>query len=60
MSKGEDQVGFVRSKDLRQTKMKEEEGSEKKEIKCMKRTLTLLMLCFEFDENPKSEYKCFK
>ena len=32
------------SKDLSQTKKKEEEGSEKKEIKCMKLTLTPLML----------------
>ena len=43
------------SKELSQTKKKEEEGSEKKEIKGMKLTLTV-----GFDENPKSEYKCFK
>ena len=33
------------SKDLSQKKKKKKEGSEKKEIKCMKLTLTPLMLC---------------
>ena len=55
-----DQVDFVPSKDLSQTKEKEEEGSEKKEIKGMKLTPTPFNVVFEFDENPKSEYKCFK
>ena len=43
------------SKDLSQTKKKEEEGSEKKEIKGMKLTLTPFNVVFGFDENPKSE-----
>ena len=43
------------SKDLSQTKKKEEEGSEKKEIKGMKLTLTPFNIVFGFDENPKSE-----
>ena len=43
------------SKDLCQTKKKEEEESEKKEIKCMKLTLTPFNVVFGFDENPKSE-----
>ena len=43
------------SKDLSQTKKKEEEGGEKKEIKCMKLTLTPFNVVFGFDENPKSE-----
>ena len=42
------------SKDLSQTKKKEEEGSEMKDIKVMKLTLTLFNVVFEFDENPKS------
>ena len=42
------------SKDLCQTK-KKEEGSEKKEIKGMKLTLTPSNVVFEFDENSKSE-----
>ena len=42
------------SKDLSQTK-KEEEGSEKKNIKGLKVTLTPFNVVFEFDENPKSE-----
>ena len=41
------------SKDLSQTKNKEEEGSKKKEIKCMKLTLTPFNVVFKFDENPK-------
>ena len=48
------------SKDLSQTKKNEEEGSKKKEIKVMKLTLTPFNVVFGFDENPKSEYKCFK
>ena len=40
------------SKDLSQTKKKEEEGSEKKEIKGMKLTLTLLMLCLGLMKTP--------
>ena len=48
------------SKDLSQTKKKEEEGSEKKEIKGMKLTLTPFNVVFGFDKNPKLEYKCFK
>ena len=49
------------SKDLNQTKKKEEEGSEKKEIKGIKLTLTpFFNVVFGFDENPKLEYKCFK
>ena len=48
------------SKDLSQTKKKEEEGSEKKEIKGMKLTLTPFNVVFGFDENRKSDYKCFK
>ena len=47
------------SKDLSQTK-KEEEGSEKKEIQGMKLTLNPFNVVFGFDENLKSEYKCFK
>ena len=47
------------SKDLSQTKKKEEEGSEKKDIKGMKLTLTPFNVVFGFDENPKSKYKCF-
>ena len=47
-------VGFVLSEDLSQTKRKEEEGSEKKEIKGMKLTLTPLNVVFGFNENPKS------
>ena len=43
------------SKDLNQTKKKKEEGSEKKEIKSMKLTLTPFNVVFGFDENPKSE-----
>ena len=43
------------SKDLSQTKKKEEEGSEKKEIKGMKLTLTSFNVMFGFDENPKLE-----
>ena len=43
------------SKDLSQTKKKEEEGSEKKEIKSMKLTLTPFTVAFGFDENPKSK-----
>ena len=43
------------SKDLSQTKKKKEEGSEKKEIKGMKLTLTPFNVVFGFDENPKSE-----
>ena len=43
------------SKDLSQTKKKEEEGSENKEINGMKLTLTSLNVVFRFDENPKSE-----
>ena len=42
------------SKDLSQTK-KEEEGSEKKEIKGIKLTLTPFNVVFEFDENSKSK-----
>ena len=42
------------SKDLSQTK-KEEEGSEKKEIKGIKLTLTSFNVVFGFDENPKSK-----
>ena len=48
------------SKDLIQTKKKEEEGSENKEIKGMKLTLNPFNVVFGFNENPKSEYKCFK
>ena len=48
------------SKDLSQIKKKKEESSEKKEIKGMTLTLTPFNVVFEFDENPKSEYKCFK
>ena len=40
------------SKDLSQTKKKEEEGSEKKEIKGMKLTLTPLMLCLGLIKTP--------
>ena len=44
------------SKDLSQTKKKEEEeGSEKKEIKGMKLTITPFNVVFGFDENPKLE-----
>ena len=43
------------SKDLSQTKKKEEKGSEKKEIKGMKLTLTPFNVVFRFHENPKSE-----
>ena len=43
------------SKALSQTKVKEEEGSENKEIKGMKLTLTPFNVVFGFDENPKSE-----
>ena len=43
------------SKDLSQTKKKEEGESEKKEIKCMKLTLTPFNVVFRFDENPKSK-----
>ena len=43
------------SKDLSQTKKKEEEGSEKKEIKGMKLTLTPFNVVFGFDENSKLE-----
>ena len=42
------------SKDLNQIK-KKEEGSEKKDIKGMKLTLTPFNVVFGFDENPKSE-----
>ena len=42
------------STDLSQTK-KKEEGSEKKEIKGMKLTLTPFNVVFGFDENLKSE-----
>ena len=42
-------------KDLSQTKKKEEEISEKKEIKGIKLTLTPFNVVFGFDENPKSE-----
>ena len=35
--------------------MKKEEGSENKEIKGMKLTLTPFNVVFGFDENPKSE-----
>ena len=55
MSERGDQVGFVLYKDLSQTKEKEEEGTEKKEIKGMKLTLTPFNVVFRFDENPKSE-----
>ena len=48
-------VGFVLSKALSQTKENEEEGSEKKEIKGMKLTLTPFNVVFGFDEIPKSE-----
>ena len=48
------------SRDLSRTKKKEEEGSENKEIKGMKPTLTPFNVVFGFDENPKLEYKCFK
>ena len=41
------------SKDLNQTKKKEEGGSEKKEIKGMKLTLTPFNVVFGFDEKPK-------
>ena len=40
------------SKDLSQTKKKNEEGSEKKEIKGMKLTLTPLMLCLGLMKTP--------
>ena len=40
---------------LSQTKKNEEEGSEKKEIKGMKLTLTPFNVVFGFDENPKSK-----
>ena len=40
------------SKDLSQTKKKEEEGSEKKEIKRMKLTQTSLMLCLGLMKTP--------
>ena len=40
------------SKELSQTKKKEEEGSEKKEIKGMKLTLTPLMLCLGLMKTP--------
>ena len=43
------------SKDLSQTKKKEEERSGKKEIKGMKQTLTPFYVVFGFDENSKSE-----
>ena len=43
------------SKDLSQTKKKEEEGREKKEIECMKLTLTPFNVVFGIDGNPKSE-----
>ena len=43
------------SKDLSKTKKKEEEGSEKKGIKCMKLILTPYNVVFGCDENPKSE-----
>ena len=43
------------SKDLSQTKKKEEEGSEKKEIKGIKLNLTSFNVAFGFNENPKSE-----
>ena len=43
------------SKDLSQTKKKGEEGSEKKQIKGMKLTLTPSNVVFGFVENPKSE-----
>ena len=48
------------SNDLSQIKKKEEEGNEKKEIKGMKLALTPFNVVFRFDENPKSEQKCFK
>ena len=40
------------SKDLKQTKKKEEEGSEKKDIKGMTLTLTPLMLCLGLMKTP--------
>ena len=40
------------SKDLSQTKKKEEEGIEKKEIKGMKLTITPLILCLGLMETP--------
>ena len=40
------------SKDLRQTKKKEEDASEKKEIKGMKLTLIPLMLCLRLMKTP--------
>ena len=43
------------SKDLSQTKEKEEEVNEKKEIKGMKLILTLFNVVFGFDENPNLE-----
>ena len=43
------------SKDLSQTKEKEEKGSEKKDIKGMKLTLTPFNVMFGFDESPKLE-----
>ena len=43
------------SKDFSQTYEKEEEGSEKKDIKGMKLTLTPFIVVFGFDENPKLE-----
>ena len=43
------------SKDLIQTKKKEEKGSEKNELKDMKLTLTPFNVVFGFDEIPKSE-----
>ena len=52
MSERRDHVGFVLSKDLSQRKKKEEEGSEKKEIKGMKLTLTPLMYCLGLMKTP--------
>ena len=43
------------SKDFSQKKKKEGEGSEKKQIKGMKLTLTPSNVVFGFDENPKSK-----
>ena len=40
---------------MSQTEKREEEGSEKKEIKGMQLTLTPFNVVFKFDENPKSE-----
>ena len=42
----------MHSKDLSQTKKNGEEGSEKKEIKGMKLTLTPLMLCLGLMKTP--------